>query len=621
MPDIPYMPEQSKASSNPGLDAFLAFLMIAIVVLADWATGVKMSFSLFYLGPIAFIAWRWGLVPGLAVALLCVAARLATDTIGGKEYPSLFVGFWNNGVRSGIMIFTAIVMSRIRSAMRLADQSREEALAASRAKSDFLWSMSHEIRTPLNAILGMAEVLAETPLDEEQAGYVRIFRSEGRSLLALINDLLDGAKVEAGKFFAERIAFPLPELLGEIGSEAGAQVRRKGLGFSLETAPDIPPRMLGDPLLIRRTLLNLAGNSAKFTQAGSIAIKVQRDPADPQGKIVFSVADTGIGIPQDRLDRLFLPFSQAEDSTQRQYGGTGLGLSLCKRFVELMGGTISVASRSGEGSVFSFVLPLETPPEGDAVPIAEERDYGKLTVERPLRILLVDDHEVNRELVKVFLERTPYLVDEASDGEAGVAKVKERDYDVVLMDMQMPVMDGHAAARAIRAWEAAQARPRLPIIALTAHASVEDRRESAASGCDAHLSKPFSKAHLLKAIRTAVGGSPGKPSPDATGRGALSVTAQRPPMDPDVEALMPKFLADLRGLIAASEESLRRGEIGAVGAIGHKIKGAGGSFGFDRVSILGGMLETSAGTGDGNALRGTLAELKAFAQEAEHDAN
>jgi signal transduction histidine kinase len=221
-----------------------------------------------------------------------------TDFVGGKEYPSLFVAFWNTVVRSGIMLFTAVVMSRIRLAMRLADKAREEALAASRAKSEFLWSMSHEIRTPLNAILAMAELLAETPLNTEQSGYLRIFKAEGRSLLSLINDLLDSAKVETGRFVAERIAFAPTELLGEIGSEAGAQIRRKGLGFSLERGPDLPPRMLGAPLLIRRTLLNLTGNAAKFTHSESISIKVARDPRDPARMIAISVTDTGIGFPR-----------------------------------------------------------------------------------------------------------------------------------------------------------------------------------------------------------------------------------------------------------------------------------------------------------------------------------
>jgi len=537
--------------------------------------------------------------------------------------------------------------------------ARQAALDAGRAKSEFLSSMSHEIRTPMNAMLGMAELLARSPLTEEQRRYVNLMRTNGDALLDLINDILDLAKIESGQLTIESTSFDLEELLDKVGELMAIRAHQKGLELAVRTVSDVPSTLVGDSLRLRQILINLLGNAIKFTEKGEICLTVERVAPAPGHRVQsdgrggevflrFAVADTGIGIPSDKLTSIFSSFTQADSSTTRKYGGSGLGLAIVKRLVELQGGEISVQSEPGKGSCFIFTasfgvetssLRRQRQPavnlagvrvlvvddtstnrlimretlarEGAKIGEAEDGGQALAELERaratgqpyqlvlldcrmpgmdgievakrmkqryeggqdripavvmltsddlaerlarlreagltaylvkpvrrfelmnaiaramgeeavtdsavaasspedaelglpPLRLLLADDSAVNRLLVRAYFEGAPIELDEAENGQVVQDKFKSGKYDLVLMDMRMPIADGYAATRAIREWELARNLVRTPIIALTASALKEEVSRCLEAGCDAHVSKPVKRLTLLNMIREVV---------------------------------------------------------------------------------------------------------------------
>ena len=377
---------------------------------------------------------------------------------------------------------------------------RDQALEANRFKSAFLANMSHEIRTPMHAVLCLSELLSASGLTSEQREYVEAILESGRGLMTLLNDILDLSKIEAGKLELQRIAFNLHEEMDRLRSILNTSAKAKGVELRCEIRPGVPVHVLGDPDRLRQVLLNLSGNAIKFTDCGSVSVSVELENRNG-GKfhLRFSVEDTGVGVTAERQARLFQPFVQGDGSNSRKYGGTGLGLAIAKQLVELMGGSIGMASEPGRGSTFWFTAPFEQAEDPAGVragaqvpPAAVPRDIGQ-----PGSILVVEDNAINRKIAIRMLEKFGYTADAVSSGNKALRAIENGNYRLVLMDVQMPDMDGFEATAEIRRRESAT---RIPIIAMTANAMPSDREKCVAAGMDDYLSKPVQGAAMKAMI-------------------------------------------------------------------------------------------------------------------------
>ncbi len=370
--------------------------------------------------------------------------------------------------------------------------ARETALAASRVKSQFLANMSHEIRTPLNGILGAVELLGRSDVSPEQAEYVEAIRTSGRTLLATLNDVLDISKIEAGKLELEAVPFSLPAAIEETARSFLPLARRKGLDLSWAVAPELPTRVLGDPVRFRQILNNLLGNAIKFTTVGAIKVRLTRGD---DGMILGSVSDSGPGIPPSRQLAIFEPFTQADGSTTRRFGGSGLGLAICRELIGRMGGRIWFECPPTGGTIFFFSAPL---PEAtlDRYPSSNPRIIVAPRRSRALRILIAEDNPINAMIIRKILEQDGHTLTLVTNGKAALQALRTDRYDAVLMDVQMPEMDGLEATRRFRVSERERGTPRTPIVTLTANAMKGDEETCLEAGADAYLPKPVDKAAL-----------------------------------------------------------------------------------------------------------------------------
>jgi PAS domain S-box-containing protein len=625
--------------------------------------------------------------------------------------------------------------------------ARERAEAANRAKSGFLAAMSHEIRTPMNAILGMADMLWESQLNTDQRQYVEVFRRAGSNLLTLINDILDLSKIEAGNFELESVAFDLEEVIDQVMELCSPKAQSKGIVLLSHLSPGLTTGLIGDPTRLRQVLINLLGNAIKFTDSGEIVLSVQNDESGQSGRIAFAVSDTGIGIAPEKLSVIFDDFTQADSSTTRRYGGTGLGLGISQRLVESMGGRLMATSRLGKGSTFRFAaLFVPTPQAHQKTPAAVEdfsgrrvlliddnatnrlilretleawalvseecnapdqalaavagavakglpyslvivdnhmpqmsgfevaakirriapdlpmimlasdtqpgdaerrrevglSGYGRKPVTRAdllrlicnalavpregepkltaiprnqngtglstgLRILVAEDSPDNRLLVQAYLKRTSHTLTFVEDGKAAVEQFQAGGFDLILMDIQMPVMDGLAAARAIRLTEQERGLTPVAIVALTANARPEDMKESRDAGCNAHLSKPISKQKLLAAIDEYGPHSQLAALSTAVEAGSIRIQIQE-----GFEELTRGYLAARRGELIEMARLLAASDFDGLRILGHNMKGTGDSYGFPELTRIGGLLESSAAKGDRGAVGADLSELARY---------
>jgi PAS domain S-box-containing protein len=523
---------------------------------------------------------------------------------------------------------------------RVADRTAElkranaQLARAAKLKDEFFATVSHELRTPLGGVIGMVELLAETPLDEKQRHYARIAHTSAGLLRDVINDILDFSRIEAGQFQLERMDFNPAEVIHEVVSILSLQAADKGLDLHCRLDPGIDAWLSGDRGRLRQVLVNLVANAVKFTERGTVVVRasvVRGGVGGRQGSagithLRFAVSDSGIGIPRDRRDRLFEPFSQVDASTSRRYGGSGLGLAICRRLTELMGGTIGVDSEPGQGSTFWFTAPLN-PPQAPrpAAGREPERAPGVGIPPRPLRILLAEDNTANQVVATALLESAGHSVRVVPDGRQALAAHAEERFDLILMDVQMPEVDGLQATREIRQREAGREK-RTPIIAVTAHAGKGDQDRFLAAGMDGCLTKPLARRELAGVLEALVASersrTPLPPAPPAQeGGDAIDWAAVLARLEGN-EALLAEvidlYVREWPRLFAELRQALDRGELRAVAFKAHRLNGLARNFGGPAAAAAANV-EVLANQGQREAIRRAGDQLQAACVQLERE--
>lgn len=492
----------------------------------------------------------------------------------------------------------------------------EATQAASRAKSQFLANMSHEIRTPLNAILGFTDLLLKGMHRGDEAEtreYLETIYSSGNHLLELINDILDLSKIEAGHMRVEKVCCSPQAIVADAMSVLRARAAEKGLSFQAEWPDGLPATIHTDPTRLRQLLVNLLGNAVKFTESGGVRVVARLSPPGPNRRLAFEIIDTGIGIAPDKLESIFDAFVQADNSVTRRFGGTGLGLAISRRIAAALDGELRVRSQVGAGSTFTATIDpgalegvaiLPAPPD-DALASAGAYAAATLPTLPPCRILVVEDGSANRKLFRLVLTKAGADVTVAENGQIGVDLANRQAFDLILMDMQMPVLDGYSATRALR-----QRGTQVPIIALTAHAMSGDEQKCREAGCSAYLSKPVNSDLLLRTVVACLehGGTPPAAQQNAVApeeaAGSPAQTAQRdspsggpltsslPTDDPDFREIVVEFIETLHEDLEKMRQAWAERDLPTLARLVHGLKGSGGAAGFDVLTEAAKRLET-----------------------------
>ncbi len=600
--------------------------LVAVVGYVDFHDALP---GLFLAFPFLLLTTFSGRLLGATTAAAALAAIAIWSTFTGHGSIAHFTGTNMIAKVQYLQLYIAVVLlsalplaALLGQREKLTAQLRETTKAAqqaAQAKSEFLAVMSHEIRTPMTGVLGMADLLMQAPLPAKQREYVVRIRASGRHLLSLINDILDFSRIEAGKIELEAIDFGIAEVLAQVRSLLAPLAVERGLELDFEAEDHASPRIRGDPTRLRQVLINLVGNGIKFTRRGGVTVAVShRTMADRRERFHFEVRDTGIGIPEEKRKTLFDPFSQADSSTTRRYGGSGLGLAISRRLVEAMAGEIGVDSVEGVGSRFWFEIPLAVS-EKAARP---ERPTPRLGDEQPRRVLLAEDVETNQVLVADMLRAHGHDVVTAANGKEAVELVAREVFDVVLMDVQMPAMDGIEATFRIR--RLPQPACDVPVVALSANVMPEDMARYRAAGMNGALTKPIDWPKLFEAL-AAHGGAgrarPAQPAPSAPPSDAAAPpgeaveTSAQPeaqipgPIDlagfdqpPELEGAGSDLKAKLAELFARDtgkrleelRDAVQRADTAAVARLAHAIKGSAANLGARRLAQLCADIETRA---------------------------